>query len=111
MPEVPTPFVNGQVVGSPALHASRSILSFAPATRMFVWLASTAIAGSFCLFCENGVVGLPTLTRTLLSGTIGVAIAMTTPAAISVIAAGMRKCDRRRVRVNRLGFFIYFLSC
>ena len=36
-----------------------SMLSFAPATRMFGWFASTASAGSFCLFCENGVVGLP----------------------------------------------------
>jgi hypothetical protein len=26
-------------------------------------LASIATDGSFCLFCENGVVGLPTVTR------------------------------------------------
>ena len=40
-----------------------SISSFDPAARMFGWFASTAKAGSFCLFCENGVGGLPTLTR------------------------------------------------
>src|SRR5436190_22206530 len=57
------PGVNGQVVSLPALHASRSMLSFAPAARMFGWFASIATAGSFCLFCENGLVGLPMLTR------------------------------------------------
>src|SRR5262249_57609044 len=29
---------------------------------MFGWFASTASAGSFCLFCANGVGGLPTVT-------------------------------------------------
>src|SRR2546423_3852441 len=61
-PETPTPAVNGQVVGSPALQSSTSISSFEPATRMFGWLASTAIAGSFCLLCENGEDGLPVFT-------------------------------------------------
>src|SRR4029453_8143685 len=61
MPEVPTPGVNGQVVSSPALHASRSMLSFAPAAKTLGWAWSTATAGSFCLFCENGLVGLPTV--------------------------------------------------
>src|SRR4051812_6891089 len=56
------PGVNGHVVSSPALHASRSISSFAPATRTFGWLASIATAGSFCLFCANGEAGLPALT-------------------------------------------------
>ena len=65
-PEVPTPGVNGQVVSLPALHASRSMLSLAPAARMFGWFASIATAGSFCLFSENGLGGLPTLT--LVSG-------------------------------------------
>src|SRR3954451_23658196 len=41
-----------------------SISSFAPATRTVGWLASLAIAGSFCLFCENGLGGLPFLTST-----------------------------------------------
>src|SRR5712692_1820308 len=40
-----------------------SMLSFAPAARTLGWLASTASAGSFCLFCENGVDGLPAETR------------------------------------------------
>src|SRR5215212_11479151 len=63
MPETPTPGVNGQVVSSPALHASMSISSLAPAAKMLGWAWSTATAGSFCLFWENGLVGLPTDTR------------------------------------------------
>src|SRR3954468_23503794 len=59
-PETPTPPGNGHVVSSPALQASSSISSLEPATRMFGRLASTASAGSFCLFSENGVGGLPT---------------------------------------------------
>jgi hypothetical protein len=39
-----------------------SMLSFAPAARMFGCAASTAIAGSFCLFCENTASLLPTVT-------------------------------------------------
>src|SRR3954452_19333585 len=39
-----------------------SISSFAPATRTVGWLASLAIAGSFCLFCENGLGGVPVVT-------------------------------------------------
>src|SRR5438093_7256986 len=62
-PDVPTSGVNGHVLSSPALHASRSMLSFAPAARIVGLFASIATAGSFCLFCENGLVGLPTLTR------------------------------------------------
>ena len=34
MPDTPTPSVKGQVVGSPALQASMSMLSLAPAARM-----------------------------------------------------------------------------
>src|SRR5215213_8276279 len=63
MPEVPTPGVNGQVVSSPALQASRSMLSLAPAAKTLGWFWSTATAGSFCLFWEKGLVGLPTDTR------------------------------------------------
>ena len=61
-PEPPMRKVNGQVVSSPALHASSSMLSFAPAARIFGACASMATAGSFCLFCENGVDGLPDVT-------------------------------------------------
>jgi hypothetical protein len=56
------PGVNGQVVGSPALQASMSMLSLAPAASTVGWLASTATVGSFCLFWEKGAVGLPTET-------------------------------------------------
>src|SRR5580765_2504200 len=62
MPETPMPGVNGHVVSSPALHASSSMLSFAPAARTSGCAASIARAGSFCLFCENGVALLPVVT-------------------------------------------------
>src|SRR5215212_10506234 len=62
IPDTPTPSVNGQVVGSPALQASRSMLSLAPAARTLGWLGSTARAGSFCLFWEKTLSLLPTLT-------------------------------------------------
>src|SRR5919197_5415086 len=66
MPESPTPSVNGQVLGSPAAHDSRSISSLEPAATMVGRLASTATDGSFCLFCANGVAGLPTDTSVSL---------------------------------------------
>src|SRR3954452_23137696 len=62
MPETPTSSVNGHVSSAPALHASMSMLSFAPAATMLGCIGSTATAGSFCLFAENGDGGLPTLT-------------------------------------------------
>src|SRR5215218_2289137 len=62
-PEPPTPSVNGQSVSGPALQASMSMLSLAPATTTSGWFASIATAGSFCLFCENGLGGLPFETR------------------------------------------------
>ena len=46
------------------LQPSISMLSFAPDASTFGCSTSTLSAGSFCLFCENGVGGLPTLTRT-----------------------------------------------
>src|SRR6266508_3615562 len=58
---LPTPSVNGQVVSSPALQSSMSMLSFAPATSRLWWFGSIATAGSFCLFPLNGLV-LPTVT-------------------------------------------------
>src|SRR5258705_3046078 len=67
-PETPTPGVNGQVLSVPALHASMSISSLDPATRMLGLLASAVIVGSFCLFCENGVGGLPFVTNTSAVG-------------------------------------------
>src|SRR3954454_4793702 len=70
-PETPTPGVNGQVLSAPALHASMSTSSFEPATRTFGCNALCVSVGSFCLFCENGFVGLPFETRT--SGFVGAA--------------------------------------
>ena len=55
MPDRPIPGVKGHVVASPAAHASMSISSFAPAASTVGWLTSRASAGSFSLFCENGV--------------------------------------------------------
>jgi hypothetical protein len=69
--------VNGHVVGSPAAHDSSSISSLAPATTTPGSWASIATAGSFCLFCENGVDGLPT--DTSVSGG-GAATATAAPA-------------------------------
>src|SRR3954464_7548619 len=71
MPEVPTPVVNGHVTSLRLLQASRSISSFAPAAAIDGMSGLTATAGSFCLFCGNGFVGLPELTR--VSPPLGVA--------------------------------------
>src|SRR5207249_4857289 len=84
-PEAPTPPVNGQVVSSPGLQASSSISSLEPATRMLGRLASTASAGSFCLFSENGVGGLPTDTSVSgLNAIAGIAASSATAAAIGM---------------------------
>jgi hypothetical protein len=61
-PDTPTPSVNGQSLSGPALQASMSMLSLAPAASTVGWLASIATAGSFCLLAENGAAGLPTVT-------------------------------------------------
>src|SRR5215211_4821719 len=62
MPDTPTSVVNGQSVCGPALQASISRLSFAPAATSHGCAGSTVTAGSFCLFLENGPSGLPTET-------------------------------------------------
>lgn len=62
MPDPPTPSVNGQVVSSPALQASWSMLSFAPATTTLGWFGSMATAGSFCLLWLKTESSLPTVT-------------------------------------------------
>src|SRR5512133_1416120 len=80
MPEVPTPGVNGQVVSSPALQASMSMLSLAPAAKMLGWAWSTATAGSFCLFWEKGLAGLPIDTRVSPPWVAEAATGMTTAA-------------------------------
>src|SRR2546422_1023661 len=78
------PAVNGHVVGSPALQASMSMLSFEPAASTSSLPASIASAGSFCLFCENGLDGLPTETSrspaaAVAPGTARTSAAATTP--------------------------------
>jgi hypothetical protein len=50
------------VLSVPALQASMSTSSLAPAASTVGFDAFTATAGSFCLFCENGPGGLPTVT-------------------------------------------------
>src|SRR5207245_1241170 len=92
---------------------------------------STATAGSFCRprlweqACRtSSVYGCPVtrlksltyppfaplsfVSRVLGGSGLKDAIALTTAAAISVTALAMRKCDRRRVGVNRGGVFIDF---
>jgi hypothetical protein len=62
IPVPPTSGVNGQVVSSPALHSSMSMLSLTPAASTSGRLASTATAGSFCLLREKKLSLLPTVT-------------------------------------------------
>ena len=74
-PETPTPGVNGQVRSSPALHASMSMLSLAPAARIDGLTGLTASPGSFCLFCEKSESLLPTVTSVEPPGVSGAAVA------------------------------------
>src|SRR5262249_27497558 len=62
-----------------------SMLSLAPATITDGWLAPTAAAGSFCLFCENGETGLPVVTSVPADGgsAAGAAIAVPAPTSIT----------------------------
>src|SRR5512140_1793033 len=91
MPEVPTPGVKGQVLSAAGLQPSMSISSLEPAARMLGWLASTARAGSFCLFCEKGVGGLPK--ETSVSGLK--ARAGATPTRVRSRTNANAKADRR----------------
>src|SRR5438876_7288812 len=72
-----------------------SMLSFDPATRTFGWFASTASAGSFCLFCENGVGGLPTFTNV---SELTAPPAGTAPAATRATTTAGRRGNRREDR-------------
>jgi hypothetical protein len=93
-PDTPTPGVNGHVLSVPALQASMSISSFAPAARTFGWLASTATAGSFCLFWENGPAGLPLNTRvSAVAAAAGNPVLNSKPAAMTTTAALLRIAD------------------
>src|SRR3954447_22803922 len=101
MPDTPTPSVNGQVLSVPALQASMSMLSLAPAASTVddvprcladaPW--SMAIAGSFCLFCENGVGGDPLATRT---SSWAVALGAST-ARVNNPASKARAAERQRM--------------
>ena len=71
--------MNGQVVSARLLQASMSTSSFAPAAAMFGLAGLTATAGSFCLFCENGVGGLPLLTCVSADPATAPAVAATSP--------------------------------
>ena len=81
------PGVNGHVLSFRLLHASRSISSFTPAAAMLRSAGLTATAGSFCLFCGNGVVGLPTVIR--VSAPFGVAAATPTTSASALTASAV----------------------
>src|SRR4029453_9383661 len=78
------PGVNGHVLSSRLLHASMSISSLAPAAAMLGSAGFTATAGSFCLFCGNGVDGLPIVTN--VSSAFGVAAATPTTSATALTA-------------------------
>src|SRR5262245_3484691 len=63
---------------------------------MFGWFASTASAGSFCLFCANGVGGLPTVT--CVSGlTAEAGVAVTATRAMSDVERRMNRREERFV--------------
>src|SRR5919197_6071743 len=66
------------------------MLSFAPATRTFGCAASTARAGSFCLFWENGLVGLPavTIASGLNAATVPARLSSTETAMLVEMASG-----------------------
>src|SRR5215216_6859163 len=74
-----------------------SMLSLAPATSTLGWLASTATAGSFCLFWENGLVGLPTVTSVSgLNAAAGPA-AMANTVRAANMGRMMRRCTRTAI--------------
>ncbi len=97
-PDTPTPGVNGHVRSSPALHASMSMLSLAPAARMFGCTGLTARPGSFCLFCENSASLLPTVTSVEPPGVTGTAPAKA--GSKTVIAATIASAAKRVVRMK-----------
>src|SRR5262245_38589568 len=99
MPDTPTAGVNGQVRSTRALHASMSRLSCAPAAMTFGWAGSTATPGSFCLFCENRLSLLPTVTSVEPPGVIGTAPADTVGTS-SAVAAASATPARRVVRID-----------
>src|SRR5262249_4778601 len=96
-PETPTPGVKGHgLEGNWLLHACSSISSFEPATTMLLWLTSTATVGSFCLFCENGDVGL-------------VLVTFTEPSAAACAASGPLTIPRAAADPSTSSIFTGFL--
>src|SRR2546427_10664526 len=83
MPDTPTPCVNGQLL---PLQPCSSISSLLPATSTPGAWASTAMAGSFCLFCEKGVGGLPLVTFASLPAPMAVVAVMSANRAATGIA-------------------------
>src|ERR671936_1908504 len=79
------PAVKGHVLSFRLLQASMSTSSFTPAAAIDGSIGFTATAGSFCLFCENGVDGLPTVTS--VSEPLGVAPTTPTTSASAPSAA------------------------
>ena len=93
MPDVPTPGVKGHEL---PLQPCTSISSLEPAASTLGELASTAIAGSFCLFWAKGDGGLPEETRV----SFGAAVA-TVAAINAAITTGI--AETLRIKSSSLG--------
>ena len=76
-----------------------STSSFAPAAAMFGLAGLTATAGSFCLFCENGAGGLPTVTFVSLPYAVAPATAARMSTAVARIGPA---CSSRFMRISPL---------
>src|SRR5260370_18913683 len=77
-----------------------SMLSLEPATTNDGSCASMATAGSFCLFCENGVTGLPTVTSVPVAGLPALAgTAMAVPAPVSTVNNAAAAAENLGVRI------------
>ena len=72
-----------------------SMLSLEPAASTVGWLASIATAGSFCLFAENGELGLPTVTSVSALSAWALPIGATSSAATAPMTR-----TRNRVRMH-----------
>src|SRR4051794_21680282 len=70
-----------------------SMLSLEPAATMSGCILSMATAGSFCLFCENGVNGLPTDTRVSCAAAL-LAVASTVNTPVTTARARQRLCTK-----------------
>ena len=77
------------------------MLSLAPATRTLVWTGLTASPGSFCLFWENRLSLLPTVTSVDPPGVIGAALA--SPGAMNTVAIAAVTAASFLMRMALLG--------